>query len=95
MDIVNIEVGTFCKMSNMLENLFLLAKESSACAYGLDEWLDKQDACLLLGVSLGTLTVWRRSGAIPYSRIERKVYYRRQDLIDFMEWKMQKQGQQP
>ena len=27
----------------------------------------------------------RRSGSIPYSYIDRKVYYKRQDIIRFME----------
>lgn len=84
MEIVNIDAQTFYKMNGMLENLVLLIKESQMCLHGLDEWLDNQDVCLMTGISVGTLNAWRRSGKIPHSRIDRKVYYRKQDVIDFI-----------
>lgn len=84
MEIVNIDAQTFYKMNGMLENLVLLIKESQMCLHGLDEWLDNQDVCLMTGISVGTLNTWRRSGKIPHSRIDRKVYYRKQDVIDFI-----------
>ena len=70
MEIVNIEAQTFYKMNGMLENLVRLIKESQMCLHGLDEWLDSQDVCLMTGVSIGTLTTWRRNGKIPHSRSE-------------------------
>ena len=91
MEIVNIEAQTFYKMNGMLENLVRLIKESQMCLHGLDEWLDSQDVCLMTGVSIGTLTTWRRNGKIPHSRIDRKVYYRKQDVIDFIVKRLQKQ----
>lgn len=89
MEIVNIEAQTFYKMNGMLENLVLLIKESQMCLHRLDEWLDNQDVCLMTGISIGTLTMWRRSGKIPHSRIDRKVYYKKQDVIDFIVKRLQ------
>lgn len=91
MEIVNIEAQTFYKMNGMLENLVLLIKESQMCLHRLDEWLDNQDVYLMTGISIGTLSMWRRSGKIPHSRIDRKVYYKKQDVIDFIVKRLQKQ----
>ena len=43
------------------------------------------EACMLMDVSPGKMLQLRRSSAIPYSHIDRKVYYKRQDIIRFME----------
>ena len=51
----------------------------------MDDWIDNQEACMLMGVSPGKLLQLRRRRALPYSHIDRKVYYRRQDIIRFME----------
>ena len=42
-------------------------------------------ACMLMDVSPRKMLQLRRSRAIPYSYIDRKVYYKRQDIIRFME----------
>ena len=58
---------------------------------GLEEWLDNQDVCMLLNISPGKLLSLRRSGAIAYSRIDRKIYYKRKDIQSFMEQELKKQ----
>lgn len=40
---------------------------------------------MLMDVSPRKMLQLRRSRAIPYSYIDRKVYYKRQDIICFME----------
>ena len=69
-------LGSPCKKSagNMREN-----------SRSMDDWIDNQEACMLMGVSPGKLLQLRRRRAVPYSHIDRKVYYRRQDIIRFME----------
>ena len=44
-----------------------------------------QEACMLMDISPRKMLQLRRSRAIPYSYIDRKVYYKRQDIIRFME----------
>ena len=51
----------------------------------MDEWIDNQEACTLMDVSPRKMLQLRRSGSVPYSYIDRKVYYKRQDIIRFME----------
>ena len=47
---------------------------------GLSEWMDNQDVMFALHVSLRTLQTLRSNGTLPYSRINKKIYYRRADI---------------
>ena len=48
--------------------------------FPLEDWLDSQDVMMKLHISLRTLHKLRDSGALAYSRINNKIYFRRQDL---------------
>jgi len=50
----------------------------------LEDWLDKQDVLQALHISSRTLQKLRSSGALPYSRIGNKIYYRRQDITQIL-----------
>lgn len=45
------------------------------------DWIDAQDVLTKLHVSPRTLQRWRISGALPYSRVSGKCYYRRSDIV--------------
>ncbi|KAA6340896.1 hypothetical protein EZS27_011263 [termite gut metagenome] len=49
------------------------------------EWLDNQDICCLLGISLRTLQNYRDKGLIPYSQTGHKCYYKAKDIERFLE----------
>lgn len=51
----------------------------------LDEWLDNQDVCLLLNISLRTLQSYRDRRLLPFSMIGHKYYYRNSDVMGFIE----------
>lgn len=53
--------------------------------YSLQEWMDSQEACELLNVTKRTLQTYRDTGRLPFSRIERKVYYKSQDVLRLLE----------
>lgn len=93
MEIVSIEAGTFYKMNEALENIIhKIQKENrTGNGQGLEEWLDNQDVCILLGISPSKLLTLRRNGVIAYSRIDRKIYYRGKDIQTFMEHELKKQ----
>ena len=50
----------------------------------LDDWLDNQDVAEILHMSFRTLQKLRSDGILPYSRINGKIYYRRQDIQKLM-----------
>lgn len=92
MEIVNIEAGTFGRMNAALEELVgKLQSERKDTGYGLEEWLDNQDVCRLLDISPSKLITLRRGGAVAYSRIDRKIFYKREDIRKFIERELQKQ----
>ena len=46
----------------------------------LGEWLDNQDVCQILNVCPRTLQTLRDNGTLAYSQIERKIYYKPEDV---------------
>lgn len=50
-----------------------------------EEWMDGQDVQLALNISHGTLRSLRRSGKLPYTRINMKLYYKIADLKTLMQ----------
>lgn len=46
----------------------------------LEEWIDNQEVMQLLHISTRTLQTLRTNGTLPYTRINNKIYYRRQDI---------------
>ena len=86
MEFVCIEAKTFMEMNEALEAVVKkCVKHAEVCVSGMDDWIDNQEACMLMDVSPRKMLQLRRSRAIPYSYIDRKVYYKRQDIICFME----------
>ena len=59
---------------------------------GLNDWIDNQDVMLALHISQRTLQTLRSNGTLPYSRINNKIYYRRQDVEKILDdnYKMMK-----
>ena len=86
MEIVSIEAKTFEEMIHTLNNLIQIAQSRNepACKR-LDEWIDNQDTCILMDISPRKLQTLRCTGAIPYSKLDRKVYYKKADIIQYME----------
>ena len=46
----------------------------------LEDWLDGQEVMKKLRISLRTLQSLRTSGTLPHSRINNKIYYRKEDI---------------
>lgn len=46
----------------------------------LEDWIDNYTVIHMLHISARTLQTLRTNNTLPYSRINNKIYYRRQDL---------------
>lgn len=82
MEIVNIEARTFEKMLSTFES-FANRVESLCQLYGckdIGEWYDTQDVCQLFKISPRTLQTLRDNGALAYSKINSKYFYKPQDV---------------
>ena len=81
MEVVTIEKRTF---SYVCERFTEFAKRiESLCSshsQKVENWLDSQEVCLLLGLSKRTLQYYRSSGRLAYSQIRSKIYYKSSDI---------------
>ena len=87
MEVINIEAGAFEAMMNRFEAFTGKVENLSGDHQdkSLNRWLDNQDVCRLLGISLRTLQTYRDKGLIPYSQVGHKCYYKVEDIERFME----------
>ena len=53
---------------------------SKANKFERGDWLDNQDVCQILNISPRTLQTLRDNGTLAYSQINRKVYYKPEDV---------------
>lgn len=92
MEIVSIEAGTFEAMNKALNSLIesVRTRNGKLSKEDLSDWIDNQDVCIMMDISPRKLLTLRRTGKISYSRIDRKIYYRKKDIIMYMEKMLQK-----
>ena len=84
MEIVNIEASAFMEMNDILFKIEKQLKGLNSSKFELSEWLDNQDVCILMNISDRKLLSLRQKGLIPFSRIDRKVYYNKEDILNYM-----------
>ncbi len=87
MEFISIEAKVF---EDMVRSLELLKKkvERLSVRYSLKrmgDWIDNQEACNLLRISPRTLQTLRGNGTLSYTQIDRRTYYRREDVIRLLE----------
>lgn len=81
MEVVTIEKRTFLyicerftEFAKRIESLY------STHTQKVENWLDSQEVCLLLGFSKRTLQYYRSSGRLAYSQIGSKICYKSADI---------------
>lgn len=85
MEIISIDAALFDQMLSGIEALSLEMeslcedKDLASC-----QWLDNEQACEVLHCTRRTLQNYRDSGRLPYTQIEKKVYYKPEDLRDLL-----------
>jgi carbamoylphosphate synthase small subunit len=84
MEIVNIEASAFMEMNNILFKIEKQLKGLNSSKSDLSEWLDNQEVCILMNISDRKLLSLRQKGLIPFSRIDRKIYYKKEDILNYM-----------
>jgi hypothetical protein len=81
MEIISIEKRV---LDSLIANLGTLADEAENLSkpedYYLQEWLDNQDVCTILNISKRTLQTYRDNGTLPFTQIDRKIYYKPTDI---------------
>ena len=86
MEVYYIEAGIFEEMLARAESLSAQAdrlyEKNREKKPG--EWMDNQDVCLRLDISPRTLQTLRDTGRLAFTQIQRKIYYRPEDVEKLM-----------
>ena len=82
MEVISIERSTYEELLTSFNNFVTKMKGMASRSYdkGLSDWLDNQDVCQMLNISPRTLQTFRDNGTLAYSQINRKVYYKPEDV---------------
>ena len=82
MEVVSIERSTYEELLTSFNSFITKMKEmaSRGTDKGLGDWLYNQDVCQMLNISPRTLQTLRDNGTLAYSQINRKVYYKLEDV---------------
>ncbi len=86
MEIINIEARTFEAMMERFESFVqkvekLIDRNKSKEMHG---WLDNQDVCFILNVNPNTLQYLRDKRKLAYTKFNRKMYYKPEDVERFI-----------
>ena len=82
MEVISIERSTYEELLTSFNSFVtqMRAMADKGTGKKLGEWLDNQDVCQMLNVSPRTLQTLRDNGTLAYSQINRKVYYKPEDV---------------
>ena len=82
MEVISIERSTYEELLTSFNSF--VAQMRAIADRGTDKklgnWLDNQDVCQMLNISPRTLQTLRDNGTLAYSQINRKVYYKPEDV---------------
>lgn len=86
MEIVNIEASTFEAIMGRFESFVQKAEKlvDRNKSKELDGWLDNQDVCFILNVNPNTLQYLRDKRKLAYTKFNRKMYYKPEDVERFV-----------
>ena len=82
MEVISIERSTYEELLTSFNSFVaqMKAMASRGNDKKLGEWLDNQDVCQILNISPRTLQTLRDNGTLAFSQINRKVYYKPEDV---------------
>ena len=82
MEVISIERSTYEELLTSFNSFVtqMRAMADRGTDKRLGDWLDNQDVCQMLNISPRTLQTLRDNGALAYSQINRKMYYKHEDV---------------
>ena len=82
MEVISIERSTYeellASFNSFVNQMKVMGSRGTDKKMG--EWLDNQDVCQMLDISPRTLQTLRDNGTLAYSQIQRKTYYKPEDV---------------
>lgn len=84
MEVIAIQKSTLDEMKKELKDLLNLTENTTrkyTPIFKKEKWLDNQEVCLMLNITKRTLQTYKTKGVLPYSKLNRKNYYKRSDIL--------------
>lgn len=84
MEVIAIQKSTFNSLKKDLDEMIRLTDQVSrtySTIFNAEKWLDNQEVCLMLNITKRTLQTYKDRGLLPYSKLNRKNYYKLTDVL--------------
>lgn len=88
MEVIAIQKSALDGMQNELRELLEMTENAIrryTPIFKEEKWLDNQEVCLMMNISKRTLQTYKDKGLLPYSKLNRKNYYKRSDVQALLE----------
>ncbi len=89
MEVIAIQKSALDEMKNELIGTF--GNDRKRCTkkytpiFKEEKWLDNQEVCLMMNITKRTLQTYKDKGLLPYSKLNRKNYYKLSDVQALLE----------
>ncbi len=88
MEVIAIQKSALDGMTNELKALLELTENATmkyTSIFKEEKWLDNQEVCLMMNITKRTLQTYKDKGLLPYSKLNRKNYYKISDVKALLE----------
>ena len=88
MEVIAIQKSALDEMMNELWELLEMTEnvvQKYTPIFKEEKWLDNQEVCLMMDITKRTLQTYKDKGLLPYSKLNRKNYYKRSDVQALLE----------
>ncbi|WP_026712946.1 helix-turn-helix domain-containing protein [Flavobacterium daejeonense] len=88
MEVIAIQKSALDGMTNELRQLLEMTEnvtQKYIPVFKEEKWLDNQEVCLMMNITKRTLQTYKEKGLLPYSKLNRKNYYKLTDVRALLE----------
>lgn len=88
MEVIAIQKSALDEMKNELRELLDMTESATrkyTPIFKEEKWLDNQEVCLMMNITKRTLQTYKDKGLLPYSKLNRKNYYKLSDVQTLLE----------
>ena len=88
MEVIAIQKSALDGMTNELKALLELTENATMKYISIfkeEKWLDNQEVCLMMKITKRTLQTYKDKELLPYSKLNRKNYYKLSDVRALLE----------
>lgn len=88
MEVIAIQKSALDGMKNELRGLLEMTENATkkyTPIFKEEKWLDNQEVCLMMNITKRTLQTYKDKGLLPYSKLNRKNYYKHSDVQALLE----------